>query len=265
MDLGLDGRRALVTGSSAGLGEAIAERLAAEGAAVVVHGRDAERTEAVAERLREAGALASTAIGDLAEDGDAARVADAALAAGPIDILVNNAGTYDHRAWSESTANDWARTYNTNVISAIRMIDRLVPPMRERGWGRVVQIGGALAQQPIATMPEYSATLAARHNLAGSLARDLAGTGVTSNVVAPGGIRVARMEAMLGEAAPEMGWGDAWEEIEAGAVRDLAPNNIGRFGRPGEVAAAVAYLASDHADYVSGEVLRVDGGTVRTI
>ncbi len=113
--------------------------------------------------------------------------------------------------------------------------------------------------------PDYEASLAARHNLAVSLARALAGTGVTSNVVAPGAILVPAVEHLLAEVAPRSGWGSTWPEIEAGAVRDMIPNDIGRLGRPAEIAAAVAYLASEHAAYISGAVLRVDGGTIRSV
>ncbi|MFF4224910.1 SDR family NAD(P)-dependent oxidoreductase [Streptomyces abikoensis] len=111
------------------------------------------------------------------------------------------------------------------------MIRHLVPAMRERGWGRVVTIGGGLASQPMNTHPQYNATLAVRHNLAVSLARELKGTGVTSNVVSPGAIVI---------------------------------NDQERFGKPEEVAAAVAYLCGDHAQYISGATIRVDGGLVRS-
>ncbi len=187
MDLNLGGKRALVTGSSAGLGEAIAMLLAAEGAAVIVHGPHRARTERVADAIREAGGVATVALGDLGTDSGADAVTQAALADGPVDILVNNAGFYRHLSWIEATADDWMSTYNTNVVSGVRMIRRLVPHMRERDWGRVVTIGGGLALQPMNTHPQYNATLAARHNLAVSLARELKDTRVTSNVVSPGG------------------------------------------------------------------------------
>jgi 3-oxoacyl-[acyl-carrier protein] reductase len=265
MDLKLSGKRALVTGSSAGLGEAIVKLLAAEGVAVVVHGRDADRTHAVAKAIHTAGGRADIALGDLATDAGADAVTVAALAGGPIDILVNNAGVYHHLTWMEATARRWAETYEMNVLSGVRMIQRLVPMMREGRWGRVIQIGGGLAIQPIPMQPDYNASLAARHNLAVSLARELKGSGVTSNVVAPGAILVPSVERLLMEIAPRFGWGDTWEQIEAGAVRDMIPNDVGRLGRPEEIAAAVAYLASPLTDYVSGAVLRVDGGTIRSV
>lgn len=265
MDLHLTNRRALVTGSTSGIGRAIAEFLAEEGASVVIHGRDEARATSVAESIRVAGGTVDLALGDLSTDEGADDVARRALASGPIDILVNNAGGYRHVSWAGATSRHWVDTYQTNVISGVRMIHRLVPAMRERGWGRVITIGGGLALQPIAVQPDYNASLAARHNLALSLARELSGSGVTSNVVAPGAIRVPSVEDFLAEVAKGRNWGTSVDEIERAAVRELVPNDVGRLGRPEEVAAAVAWLASGHADYVSGETLRVDGGTVRSL
>lgn len=257
MELNLKGKRALVTGSSSGLGEAIARLLAAEGAEVVVHGRDEARTRSVADGLG-----AAVAIGDLATDAGADAVAEAA---GEIDVLVNNAGAYAHGGWADTTPDAWREIYETNVVSAVRMIQRLVPGMRARGWGRVIQIGGGLGSQSIALQPHYSATLAARHSLAVSLARELGETGVTSNVVSPGAIMVDSVREWLTSQAPVHGWGEAWEDIERNAARDFVPNDIGRFGRAEEIAGAVAYLASPYADYVSGATIRVDGGTVKSV
>ncbi|KRB51334.1 short-chain dehydrogenase [Rhizobium sp. Root708] len=265
MDMHLTGKRALVTGSSAGLGEATAKMLAAEGAAVVVHGRDAARANAVAKEIREAGGRADVAIGDLANDEGADTVANQALAGGDIDILVNNAGHYHHLDWHSATPDIWAETYQINVLSGVRMIQQLVPAMVKRGWGRVIQIGGGLASQPIPMQPDYEASLAARHNLAVSLARRLKDTGVTSNIVSPGAILVPAVKDLLEKIAPSHGWGDSWDEIERGCVNDMVPNDIGRLGRPEEIAGAVTYLASVHAGYISGATLRVDGGTVRSV
>lgn len=264
MDMKLAGKRALVTGSSSGIGAVIVKLLAQEGAAVVVHGRNENRTIAVAEAIRTSGGKAEVAIGDLAGDAGADAAAQAALAGGPIDILVNNAGILVGQPWMEGTADLWQQVYNNNVLSSVRMIQRLVPQMRERHWGRVIQIGGGLAQQPIANGPQYSAALAARHNLAVSLARELKDSGVTSNIVAPGSILTEVGRARYLRMAPVHGWGETWEEIEPKAVLAIAPNDTGRFGRPEDIAAAVVYLASPMADYVSGATLRVDGGTIRS-
>ncbi len=266
MDLRLAGKRALVTGSSSGIGEAIVKLLAAEGVAVVVHGRDESRANAVAEAIRTKGGEAEVALGDLTTDDGADEVADAALAGKPIDILVNNAGAVGlFLSWMEATVADWTQAYNTNVISAVRMIQRLVPQMRERHWGRVIQIGGGLSQQPQAGGPYYNATLAARHNLAVSLARELKDSGVTSNIVAPGAILAEATRPMLTHMAQAQGWDGTQEEIEYKATQNIAPNDVGRFGRPEEIAAAVAFLTSPVADYVSGATIRVDGGTIRAV
>lgn len=265
MDLQLKGKRALVTGSSSGLGEAIAVMLAQEGAAVIIHGRNRERAEAVAAVIRKNGGIATVAIGDLTSDAGADEVVRMAMAEGPVDILVNNAGAYEHLSWETALPEKWIETYEANVLSGVRMIQRLLPQMRNRKWGRIITIGGGLAIQPEGSMPDYTATLSARHNLAVSLARELKGSGITSNIVAPGAIRVKAVEELLAAAAPRFGWGNSWEEIEKGAVADIVPNDVGRLGKPEEIAGAVAYLVSPYADYVSGATIRVDGGTVRSV
>jgi len=264
MDLRLTGKRVLVTGSTAGLGEAIATFLAAEGASVVVHGRNERRARSVELAIRSAGGDVTVVLGDLTEDDGPARVCEAALGGGPVDILVNNAGEYSHRSWTDATKEDWLSAYLINVVAGVQLVQGLLPQMRERGWGRIIQIGGGLAQQPLETYPHYGAALAARHNLAVSLARELKDSGITSNIVAPGAIRVPVLEELLSTVAKDFDWGESWEEIERGAVRDIAPNDTGRFGLPSEVAAAVAYLCSPLADYTSGATVRIDGGSVRS-
>lgn len=265
MDIQLTGKRALVTGSSSGLGEAIAKMLASEGATVIIHGRDKERAARVVQQILEKGGAAAMAIGDLATDSGADEVAAAALAGGQIDILVNNAGATSHKSWGEASAADWLDIYNTNVVAYVRMIQRIVPQMKPVGWGRVIHIGGGLGIQPIKEQPHYNATLAARHNLSVSLARSLKDSGITSNVVSPGAIINPMVEEWLKNAAPKFNWGNDPEEIKYKAVQELIPNDTGRFGEPEEIAGAVTYLCSRFADYISGAVLRVDGGTIRCL
>lgn len=260
--MGLTGKRALITGSSAGLGRAIAEMLAAEGASVVVRGRNRGRTEGVAQAIRDTGGDARALCGDLATADGARAVAEGV---GDIDILVNNAGTYDGLGWADLTDVQWIQIYETNVVSGTRMVEHLVPGMRARGWGRVVTIGGGLALQPAAVQPHDNATLAARHNLTVSLARELAGTGVTANIVAPGAILTEPVRAMAVRVAAEHSWGADWPDIERAASAARFPNDIGRVGRPEEIAAPVTFLCGRHADYITGADLRVDGGVVRTV
>jgi len=216
----------------------------------------------VVSAIRARGGEAFAILGDLATDEEAAAVAHAA---GEVDILVNNAGSYGGASWADLSSDDWSRIHQINVVSGVRMIGHLVPGMRRRGWGRVIQIGGGLAVQPVAQQPHYSATLAARHNLTVSLARELSGTGVTANIVAPGPILTDSTRDMVMQAAAEHGWGTTWPEIESAAATAWFPNDVGRLGRPEEIAAAVCFLASRHAGYISGADLRVDGGTIRNV
>ncbi|WBQ06138.1 SDR family NAD(P)-dependent oxidoreductase [Kribbella sp. CA-293567] len=258
MELQLAGKRALVTGSSAGLGESVAKLLAAEGVSVVVHGRDAAKTEQVVKAIEAEGNRATFVLGDLGTDEGAAQVA---ATAGAVDILVNNAGYFEPaRGWTDLGPADWAEMYNVNVLSSVRLIERLVPGMRERGWGRVIQIGSVVGIVPQAKQPHYSASSAARHALATSLARELKETGVTSNAVAPGGILTEVSERNLTLLGRSQGWGTTWAEIEPNLLRALAPNDIGRISRPDEIANAVVYLASPLAGSITGSTLQVDGG-----
>jgi 3-oxoacyl-[acyl-carrier protein] reductase len=265
MDLQIKGKRALITGSSSGLGEAIATLLAAEGVAVIVHGRDENRAKAVTDKISQSGGKAEYVIGDLATDEGADQVVNAALVNGQVDILINNAGVYHGQPWMEVTPQEWLDTYNTNVISGVRMVQRLLPQMRSLGWGRVVQIGSIAAMQPIAIQPDYNAAMAARHNLNVSLARELKGSGITSNTVAAGSVMVESVKNLILGMAAQNNWGDTWEEIEKNAAGQFIQNDSGRFGKPEEVAGAVAYLLSSFADNISGSIVRVDGGQTLSV
>lgn len=261
MDLQLRGKRALVTGSSNGLGEAIAKRLAAEGASVVVHGRDHERTVGVAKAIADTGAEASYAIGDIATDEGADAVYAAVAEGGPVDILVNNVGVYEpSRGWTTLSAQDWADLYNVNVLSSVRMIQHFVPGMRERAWGRVIQISSVTGETPAASQPHYSATNGARNSLAKSLARELKNTGVTSNAVAAGGILTPSNLPPLLELGRQSGWGQEWEEIEPRLIEALSPNDVGRIGRPEDYTGLVAFLASPLSAYITAATFAADGG-----
>jgi NAD(P)-dependent dehydrogenase (short-subunit alcohol dehydrogenase family) len=267
MDLQLKGKRALVTGSSAGIGEAIARRLAAEGASVVVHGRDQRRAEKVAKGLGgAAGGTAAVAIGDLSTDEGAEAVREQALKAlDGIDVLVCNAGTYEDRPWGETRAEDWLDTYNQNVASVVRMVRAFVPAMREARWGRVVSISSGAGWQPISTMPDYSASKAAMLALTVTLAKDLAGTGVTANTVSPGVIVTDHVRELFSNLARQNGWPTDWPSIEKTVLTSVIPNSSGRLGRPEDVADLVAFVASPLAGYVNGANLRVDGGSTLSI
>lgn len=267
MDLKLEGKRALVTGSSSGIGEAVARVLAANGAFVVVHGRSEERARTVANTIGPKERVA-VAVGDLTRPADAARVVETATAAfGGIDILINNAGGMDGgtRPWLDASEEQWAATYDQNVLSAVRLVRAFVPGMKERRWGRVIQIGSCVAIQPLPVGADYAAAKAALVNTSVSLAKALGGTGITVNTVSPGSIRTPTAERGLREVAAMQGWGEDWTEIERRAVTQLVPNPVGRLGTPEEVAALVAFVASPLAAYVNGADLRVDGGLVTSV
>jgi len=267
MDLQLSGKRAVVTGSSSGIGEAIAKSLAAEGVAVVVHGRRQGEAKRVAGEITASGGKAVVALGDLATDAGADAVAKAVNEAfGGADILVNNAGGFPQKPWLESTAAEWNDLYDQNVGSMVRLITRLVPGMKKRGWGRVIALASGVAVMPFPGMANYSATNAANLNLAVSLAKDLAGTGVTSNAVSPGMIVTPGVEEMLKAMAPQYGLPpDDFAALEQFAVKNMVPNPSARLGRVEDIAAAVTFLVSPLAGYINGANLRVDGGTVPTI
>jgi 3-oxoacyl-[acyl-carrier protein] reductase len=261
----LEGKRALVTGSSSGLGEAIAKRLAAEGARLVVHGRNVERAERVAAEIRAAGAEAHVAIGDLMRDDQAGSVADMAEAAlGGIDILVNNAGGESsgggQATFFESTPAEWLAAYNGNVVGAIRLIQRFAPGMKAAGWGRIIQISSLVSHRPNLVIPDYAAAKAALNNMTVGLSLTLAGTGVTVNSISPGVILTSGVEGWFRKLSEQFGWGTDWPEIEKRAIAALAPNHIGRAGRPEDVAHAVMYLASPKGGFVTGTDMMVSGG-----
>ncbi|MFI0368719.1 SDR family NAD(P)-dependent oxidoreductase [Actinomadura sp. 1N219] len=261
MDLELGGRKALVTAGSGGIGAAVAVRLAVEGCAVLVHGRDAERAAEVAARARSAGGAAEVVLGDLTDDGAAAEVAGRAAAWG-VDVLVNNAGPVAEHDWDDAEPAAWLEAMNGNVLSAVRVIRAVLPGMRERGWGRVVNLGSRAATTPLPNLVEYSAAKAAVVNMTTSLARHLAGTGITANTVSPGVIVTAGMRKLFEDGAARRGWPQDWDELEPLVTAEYAPNPTGRLGTPDDIAAAVAFLASPLAGYVNGIDLRVDGGLV---
>jgi NAD(P)-dependent dehydrogenase (short-subunit alcohol dehydrogenase family) len=265
LELDLKDKRALVTGSSSGIGIGVAELLAEEGAIVVVHGRDEPRTRATAETIAKAGGRVEVVLGDLAEPSETTRIGkeiDEKL--GGLDILVNNAGggknSRNNPEWFEVPWEDWPATYEQNVGASVRLIHAFVPGMKERGWGRVINLGSAGATTAMAQIPDYTAAKAAISQLTVSLSRALARTGITVNTITPGMIRTPVMEDWFAALGEQNNWGDTFEDVEqhmAGDVFDLSINGVGRVS---DIAGMVALLCSPYGGYITGANMRIDGG-----
>jgi NAD(P)-dependent dehydrogenase (short-subunit alcohol dehydrogenase family) len=268
MDLQLEGKRALVSGSSSGIGVGIAKLLADEGVSVVVTGRNEERLARVSSEIAARGGTVASAIGDLATDEGARRVAEAAIGAfGGIDILVNNAGgssEEESKSWFDVPLDEWVGTFQKNVMAAARLIHHLVPAMKERGWGRVIQIGSGAGMIPTSAQPDYGPAKAAMVNMSMGLSKALSGTGVTVNTVSPGMIMTDGLMDFLRVFAAKRGWeGDT--DRAAQYILKGCGQTVNRIGQVEDVAFAVAMLASPLGEFMNGVNLHVDGGGTQSI
>lgn len=263
MDLKLNGRVALVTGSTSGIGAAIAKTLLEEGATVLINGRDESRTAAAAERLSQHGD-AHPAAGDASTAEGAEQIAAGARKVGDVDILVNNAGIFTPKPFFEIADDDWTHMFNVNVMSGVRMSRLLAPGMRDRGWGRIVFISSESGLNIPVEMVHYGTTKTAQLSVARGLAKTLSGTGVTVNSVLPGPTWSEGVEQFVKEMAESEGISE--EQMKAEFVPRNRPGSlIERFAEPAEVASLVAYLSSDLASATTGAAMRVEGGIVDTI
>jgi hypothetical protein len=263
MDLQLKGKRALVTGSTAGIGLAAARALAAEGASVVVNGRGQTRVDAAIQEIRRTHPGADV-LGVASDVSNAAGCAKLAKEVPEVDILVNNMGIFEPKPFEEIPDFEWMRFFESNVMSGVRLSRQYLPAMRGRNWGRILFVSSESAVQIPAEMIHYGMTKTAQVAIARGIAETLAGTGITVNSVLAGPTRSEGVETFIARLGAQSGMSPA--KFEEEFFKTARPTSLlKRFATVEEVASMIAYLSSPLASATTGAAVRVDGGTVKAI
>ena len=260
MDLGLKDRAALVTGASKGLGRAVAQRLAMEGADVVVNSRSADALEATAAEIaRASGRRVLPVAGDVADEAFCAHLVErAASGLGRLDILVANAGGPPPGGVNDFTPEAYRKALDLNLMSTVQLTLAALPGMRKNGWGRIVAITSVAVKQPVHNLLLSNTARPGVVGFIKSISRDLAAEGILCNVAAPGFIHTARVESLLATQAEARG--TSREAVLEAIAADIP---AGRIGRPEEFANGVVFLASEAASYITGHTMQIDGGLVQ--
>jgi 3-oxoacyl-[acyl-carrier protein] reductase len=265
VDLGLEGRACAVTGASRGIGREVARSLCAEGASVLLVARSEAGLREAATELDGLSGRTEVLVMDVTDAAAGERIVEAAADAfGALDVLVNNAGTSRWRALEDVPEEDWQEAWELNVMAPLRAMRAAIPAMRERGWGRIVNVASTAGKRPSAMMPEYSVAKAAELSLSRLFADRYASDGVLVNAVCPG---PTKSELWMGpggllDQSREAGGHDSREEaLEASGAK----RPIGRLAEVREIADAIVFLCSERASYVAGAAWSVDGGTVQVI
>ena len=259
MDLGIRGRVALVAASSRGLGRAVAEELAAEGCDLIMCARGAEALREAAEAIRAKAVRVAAIAADLTEPREVDRVLrDGVAEIGPVDILVTNTGGPPAGPFAQHSPEAWAQAVRQNLDSVVNLVRGALPGMKERRWGRIINVTSIAAKQPVDGLILSNSVRAAVTGMARTLANEVAPFGVTVNNVLPGYTRTQRVDDLAKRRAAQSG--TSIEEAVAVWEREIP---MGRLGEPPEFGALVAFLASERASYITGASIPVDGGWVR--
>lgn len=261
MDFGLKDKVALVTGSTTGIGFAIAKALAQEGATVYINGRSKERVQAAIDKINPAEGKLLPAPFDLAGGGGSNRLIEAIPS---LDILINNLGIYEVKPFEEITDEDWLRFFNINVLSNIRLCRHYFPLMKLKNWGRIIFISSESGVNIPLEMIHYGMTKTAQLAIARGLAEMTVGTGVTVNAILPGPTFSEGVAQFVAEMAKTKNVTPS--EVEKDFFKTVRPSSlIQRFATVDEVGAFAAFICSKHAGAINGAPLRVDGGVIRSI
>jgi NAD(P)-dependent dehydrogenase (short-subunit alcohol dehydrogenase family) len=265
VNLGLDGKVALVTGAYRGTGAGIARVLAAEGATVLVHGHEPGQPDATVASIIDAGDRCHAVVGDIRTDSGTEQVVrEARDAVDRVDIVVNNFGMPDGSDWESSDTASWHGSYETNVVSAVRIAQAFIPDMRAAGWGRIAFLSTVGATRPGDGIPEYYAAKGALPSVAVSLAKHLAGTGISVNCISPGIIATPEVVDRFTERARRDGLGTEWAAVEQ-RMLEAMPNASGRVPTPEDVGRFVAFVVSEPGWHLNGAHLRFDGGATGVV
>ncbi|WP_103333808.1 SDR family oxidoreductase [Pseudotabrizicola formosa] len=256
MDLGLAGKRALVLGASRGLGKAIAQSLASEGATVFAAARSVEKIEAWSAGLASVHPVKL----DLSDLSTVDAVADRLLAEGGVDIIINNSGGPPPGTAQGAERGAWILHFEAMAANLFHLTARLLPPMQDRKWGRVISITSSGVEQPIPNLALSNGVRSAVVGWSKTLANEVAADGITVNVVLPGRIHTERVDELDAAAAKR-----TQTDVAEVAVKSRATIPAGRYGKPEEFADVVTFLASDRAGYVTGSRIRIDGGAIKAI
>lgn len=261
MELGLKGKRALVMGASRGLGRGIAQALAAEGCDLILAARSAEKLRDAAAQIESQHGVKATVVGlDLSDAASVVAMVDTVKAMGGVDILLGNVGGPPPSGALGVAPETWLKHFESMVLNLIRVIDGLVPQMREKKWGRVITITSSGVVQPIPTLAMSNTLRASLVAFSKTLAGEVAADGVTVNVVLPGRIGTERVAELDQAAAARTG-----TTVAEASAKSAAAIPMKRYGKVEEFAAVCAFLAGVPAGYVTGSMIRVDGGLIASI